>query len=90
MKESHSPSASFCGVKRTPLHEEIAQCAQEIWLQSGKPADRDMAIWLEAEQRLHSAIPVLLEKNSCSASPTELAPVKASAKISAGSKGKRN
>jgi hypothetical protein len=58
MKESHSPSASFCGVKRTPLHEEIAQCAQEIWLQSGKPADRDMAIWLEAEQRLHSAIPV--------------------------------
>jgi hypothetical protein len=51
MKESHIPSASLSGVKRTPLHEEIAQCAHEIWLQSGKPADRDMAIWLEAEQR---------------------------------------
>lgn len=36
-------------------HDDIALCALNLWLQSGSPANRDLAIWLEAEQRLLSA-----------------------------------
>ena len=35
-------------------HDEIAPHARELWLQQGSPADRDKAIWLEAESRLRA------------------------------------
>jgi hypothetical protein len=38
-----------------PLHDEIAQCARELWSQSGRPQGHDEAIWLEAERRLIAA-----------------------------------
>ncbi len=38
-----------------PTHDEIAQCARELWTESGKPTDRDDAIWFEAERRLVEA-----------------------------------
>lgn len=38
-----------------PNHAEIEQCARELWTNSGRPAGRDDAIWLEAERRLISA-----------------------------------
>ena len=33
-------------------HEDITQCARELWAQQGCPEGRDEAIWLEAESRL--------------------------------------
>jgi hypothetical protein len=41
-----------------PSHDEIAQCARELWTESGQPEGRDDAIWLEAETRLLSACQV--------------------------------
>jgi hypothetical protein len=38
-----------------PNHDEIAQCAREIWIASGQPDGRDNDIWLDAERRLISA-----------------------------------
>lgn len=38
-----------------PGHDEIAECARVLWLESGRPTDRDDAIWLEAESRLITA-----------------------------------
>jgi len=35
-----------------PSREEIAQRAQQIWRERDCPADRDVEIWLEAEQQL--------------------------------------
>lgn len=40
---------------RTPSPDEIAQCAREIWTESGQPQGRDDVIWLEAERRLIAA-----------------------------------
>jgi hypothetical protein len=55
MKESFIPVTLPADPKLMPLHEDIAQCAQQLWVQYGKPADRDLAIWLEAEHLVHSA-----------------------------------
>jgi hypothetical protein len=33
-------------------HEHIADRSRELWLEQGCPADRDEAIWLEAEAEL--------------------------------------
>ena len=38
-----------------PSHDEIVPCARELWEQQGCPADRDEAIWLEAESRMLAA-----------------------------------
>lgn len=38
-----------------PSHDDIAQCARELWTESGRPSNRDEAIWLEAERRLVAA-----------------------------------
>jgi len=38
----------------SPSHDEIAQCARELWTESGRPDGRDEAIWFEAERRLIS------------------------------------
>lgn len=42
-------------VQPGPSHDEIAQCASELWTESGCPQGRDEAIWYEAERRLISA-----------------------------------
>jgi len=44
-----------------PLHDDIAQCAWDLWVKYGRPAGRDLAIWLEAEQRLRTATEELHE-----------------------------
>jgi hypothetical protein len=54
-----SPAAT----QPAPLHDDIAQCARDLWVKYGRPADRDLAIWLEAEQRLRAATEVRDEKN---------------------------
>ncbi len=50
MKQSRSPES--IAPTAAPTHDEIAQCAREIWIRTGRPEDRDGAIWLEAESRL--------------------------------------
>jgi len=55
MQESHTPAINLDDTRPVPLHNDIAQRAQELWIQYGKPADRDLAIWLEAEHQLFSA-----------------------------------
>ena len=63
----HSGAAPACFAVRTspagfpfaaasrPRHDDIAQCARELWAESGRPSGHDAAIWLEAERRLISA-----------------------------------
>jgi len=36
----------------TPTHDEISLEAQQLWQNSGCPADRDTEIWLKAERKL--------------------------------------
>jgi hypothetical protein len=79
MQESHTSAISAIDVKRAPLHEEIARCARDKWVQSGKPADRDLIIWLEAEQRLLSATKV--PENSRTAPSSRPQPIKLSKKM---------
>jgi hypothetical protein len=38
----------------SPSHDEIAQCARQLWTESGQPEGRDQAIWYEAERLLAS------------------------------------
>jgi hypothetical protein len=33
-------------------HDEIAQCARELWTNAGQPESRDDEFWLEAEHRM--------------------------------------
>jgi hypothetical protein len=80
MQESHAPAASPIDFKRGPLHEEIAQCARDLWAKSGKPDDRDVEIWLEAEQRLLSVTKSPGGKNSGPISPFEPPPEKSGIK----------
>lgn len=74
MQESHTPITSPADTSRAPLHDDIAQCARDLWVQYGRPADRDVAIWLEAEQRLLSATQASPENNSGPASWLGLPP----------------
>lgn len=39
---------------RHPSHDEIAECAYELWLQHGRPDHLDQAIWLDAESLLRA------------------------------------
>jgi LmbE family N-acetylglucosaminyl deacetylase len=41
-------------ILRNPTHNEVSACASALWERSGKPQDRDVAIWLEAERHLRS------------------------------------
>ena len=84
MQDSHPPVLSPPDANRAPLHDEIAQCARDLWVQQGQPADRDLAIWLEAEQRLLSASQAPRGENSGPASALGLPPGK-SAPVSDGS-----
>ena len=62
MQESPTPVIPTDTTPHVPLHNDIAQCATELWLQYGQPVGRDLEIWLEAEQRLFSHKPVLQEE----------------------------
>jgi hypothetical protein len=48
-------SADSIAATLAPCQSEIAQCARELWTESGQPDGRDVEIWLEAERRLISA-----------------------------------
>jgi hypothetical protein len=54
MQESTAQVTSTDDTQCAPQHDAIAQCARDLWIQYGQPADRDLAIWLEAEQQLDS------------------------------------
>jgi len=78
MQEPHSHIISTDDTKHAPLHNDIAQCAQELWVQYGKPADRDLAIWLEAEHKLFSAAePSPAKHAEPTSTPVRNKPVKA-------------
>lgn len=66
MQESHSPSHALSqdDTRHAPLHDDIAQCARDLWVEYGRPADRDLEIWLEAEKRLFSATTRALTQKS--------------------------
>lgn len=36
------------------IHELIAQRAEDIWRSLGRPANQDLAIWLEAEAEIRA------------------------------------
>lgn len=76
MQESQTPVTSPADTSRALLHDDIAQCARDLWVQYGRPADCDVAIWLEAEQRLLSATQAPRENNSGPASSLGLPPAK--------------
>jgi len=63
MPASFTSATSPAATQPAPLHDDIAQCAWDLWVQHGRPADRDLAIWLEAEQRLRAATEASREKN---------------------------
>lgn len=39
---------------KTLSHDEVAQCAHQIWQEYGQPSGRDEEIWYEAERRLQA------------------------------------
>ena len=49
------PAPDTIATDLAPSHDEIAQCARELWTRSERPEGRDDVIWLEAERRLISA-----------------------------------
>jgi hypothetical protein len=64
MQESFTTGTSPPAIQQpAPLHDDIAQCAWDLWTQYGRPVDRDLAIWLEAEQRLQTATEESREMN---------------------------
>jgi hypothetical protein len=63
MQESFTAATSPPTSRPAPFHDDIAQCARDLWVQCGRPAGRDLAIWLEAEQRLRAATEAVREKN---------------------------
>jgi hypothetical protein len=67
MQEPHSHVTLPIDTQHVPPHEDVAQCARELWVQYGKPADRDLAIWLEAEHQLLSATETMSVKKSAPA-----------------------
>jgi hypothetical protein len=52
--ESSFPVTAATATDSNLSHDEIAQCARELWTESGQPEGRDQAIWFEAERRLVS------------------------------------
>ncbi len=40
--------------QQKPSHDDVARLAYELWEKNGKPSDRDVEFWLEAEQLLLS------------------------------------
>jgi hypothetical protein len=54
MTMNNSPVTAVTATDTNPNHDEIAQCARQLWTESGQPEGRDEAIWFEAERRLIS------------------------------------
>lgn len=54
MKNHHHGSHIHPVSVKAPLHshEDIAQCAHDLWSERGQPENQDEAIWLEAEREL--------------------------------------
>jgi hypothetical protein len=38
-----------------PSHLEIAQLATQLWEMGGRPSERDVEFWLEAEQKIQGS-----------------------------------
>lgn len=74
MQELPAQVSRPADINRAPLHDEIAQRARDLWSQYGQPADRDLAIWLEAEQQLHSGTPTSPEPDCAPPPQVELPP----------------
>lgn len=66
----HTDSTAQTDAPHTVSHEDIAQCARELWAQQGCPENRDEAIWLEAESRL------LASRRGASRSPPAMGSVR--------------
>jgi len=64
MHDTYPPIPFTADLKCMPLHADIAECAEKLWVGYGRPADRDLAIWLEAEHELFFAAQTADEKNS--------------------------
>jgi hypothetical protein len=54
MNDSVSQPSSDVARGQVP-HEEISFRAQQLWESLGRPADRDVEIWLRAERELQTA-----------------------------------
>ncbi|HLP03328.1 MAG TPA: DUF2934 domain-containing protein [Opitutaceae bacterium] len=48
------PASGVRPSRAPPTHDEIADCAYELWIQHGYPERLDQAIWLDAEALLRS------------------------------------
>jgi hypothetical protein len=48
----------------SPTHEQIACVAYSLWEQAGRPADRDMEFWTQAESRLKTSSTAVSEAAS--------------------------
>lgn len=59
--------------RRKVLHDDIARRAQELWEQYGRPQERDLEIWLEAERQLLGADPAVKTEGQGSVSAPQLA-----------------
>ena len=77
----YPPTTELGGSQAT--QEEISRRAQQLWETSGRPADRDVEIWLQAERELRSeasaaapvesSVPERIEKVDVSAQPPKAA-----------------
>lgn len=52
MKPEPSAQPALPDTRELPLHDAIARQAYAIWESSGRPAGRDVGIWLEAERQV--------------------------------------
>ncbi|MBA4138280.1 MAG: hypothetical protein C0518_13285 [Opitutus sp.] len=50
--QNETPIVNPAATRALPLHDTIAARAYELWEGYGRPAGRDVAIWLEAERQL--------------------------------------
>ncbi|HVU25802.1 MAG TPA: DUF2934 domain-containing protein [Opitutus sp.] len=51
MKPNSNPPIPRENLQNVALHDEIARQAYALWERYGRPAGRDVAIWLEAERQ---------------------------------------
>lgn len=49
---AHGEVAGYDGGMEPSIHHSISERARQLWEQQGRPVDRDLAIWLQAEREL--------------------------------------
>ena len=76
MQVSNAPISASAAIEQTSFHDKISQRAKELWIDYGQPVDRDVGIWLEAEQSLHATAQAQRREDSAPASSSELPPAK--------------